>query len=125
MPPFERLLESLLLSQQSRDVAQRFLRAVLVVAIILHEPLLHDRDLLLRSLAGTRSRRDEAKHVATLLEEILLDRLAHACVARELELLSGLEGDHRLAHDLLTKRQLARVGDFDLLLDGAQETLVR
>src|SRR5690606_4730190 len=114
----------LLLGQEGRDAAERFLRAVLVVAVIPHEPLLHDRDLLPRFLVRPRRRRDEPEHVAALLEEVLLDRLAHPGVARELELLAGLERDHRLADDLLAERQLAGIGDLDLLLHRPQEALV-
>src|SRR5690606_8083659 len=100
-----------LLGQQGRDVAQRFLRAVLVIAVILHQPLLYDGDLLLCFLVRSCRRRNEPQHVSPLLEQILLDRLAHPRVARELELLAGLERDHRLAHDLLTERQLAGIGN--------------
>src|SRR5690606_1210850 len=122
LPPVRAALgfESLL-GQQSRDVAQRFLRAVLIIAVILYQPFLNYGNLLLGFLVRPCRRRDEPQHVSPLLKQILLDGLAHARVARELELLSGLERDHRLAHDLLTERQLAGVGDLDLLLDRAKE----
>ena len=43
----------------------------------------------------------------------------------ELELLAGLEGHHGLAHHFLAERHLAGVRHLDLLLDRAQEALVR
>src|SRR5690606_7547942 len=115
---------ALLLRQQRGDVTQRFLRAVLVVTILGNEPLLYHRNLLTRLFVRPRRRGHETQHVAAFLEEVLLDRLAHACVARKLELLARLEGDHRLADHLLPEGELARIGDLDLLLHRAQEALV-
>src|SRR5580700_674323 len=105
----------LLLGQQCRHVAQGLLGTVLVVAIFLHEALLHHGNLLPCVVIRTRGRGDQPQHVATLLEQILLDGLTHAGVAHQLELLASLEGHHGLAHDFLAKRQLARIGDLDLL----------
>ena len=72
----------LLLRKQRRDVAQRLLRAVLVVTVFADQPLLHHGDLLPRFLIRPRGGGHEPQHVAALLEQILLDRLAHARVAR-------------------------------------------
>src|SRR5215472_5613921 len=94
----------LLLCQQRRHIAQRLLGAVLVVSVLLHQPLLHHRNLLACFLVGAGGRGHEAQDVPPLLEEVLLDRLAHARVADQLEFLARLEGHHRLAHDLLAKR---------------------
>src|ERR1700739_474082 len=115
----------LLLREQRRDVAEGFLGAVLVVAVLAHQALLHHRDLLARFLVGTRGQLHEPQHVAALLEQVLLDCFAHARMARELELLAGLERHHRLAHHFLAERLLAGVRDLYLLLDRAQETLIR
>src|SRR5262245_47868539 len=106
----------LLLREQRCHIAQRLFRAMLVITVLGNETLLHDRDLLSRILVRPSRRRDESQHVATLFEQILLNRLAHARVAGELELLAGFEGDHRLADHFLPERQLAGVGDLDLLL---------
>src|SRR6185312_13951408 len=116
---------ALLLREESRDVAQCLLGAVLVVAVFLHQTLLHDGDLLACLIVRPRGRGHEPQHVPPLLEQILLDRLAHARVARELEFLSSLERDHRLANDLLAEGELARVGHLDLLLHRSQEPLIR
>src|SRR5688572_1281526 len=115
---------ALLLRQQCGHVVERFLRAVLVVAIFLDEALLHRRDLVLGLVVGPRLRRHEPQYVAALLEQVLLDGLVQARVIVERELLAGLERDHRLAHHFLPERQLAGLGDLDLLLDRAQEPLV-
>src|SRR5262249_46992969 len=87
----------LLLRQQCRDVAERFLRAVLVVTILCREAVLYSRDFLTRLVVGPRSRSHQPQHVAAFLEQVLLDRLAHARVAVERELLALLVRDHRLA----------------------------
>src|SRR6185312_3088812 len=116
---------TLLLCEQSRDVAQCYFRTVLVVAVFSDESLLHDRDLLPCFLIGPRSRSDEPQNVAALIEQILLDGLAHARVAHQLELLAGLESHHRLADDLLAEREFAGIGHLDLLLHRTQEPLVR
>src|SRR6185437_8717124 len=116
---------ALLLREESRDVAQRFLGAVLVVAVFLHQAFLHHRDLLTCIVVGPRRRGHEAQHVPALLEQVLLDRLAHARMAHKLELLPGLERHHRLAHDLLAEGKLAGIGHLDLLLHRSQEPLVR
>src|ERR1700756_1719300 len=121
--PFPRA--PLLLGEQRRDVAERLLGAVLVVAVFGDQALLHDRDLLTRVLVRARGRGHQPQHVAALLEQVLLDRLAHPRVARELELLARLEGHHGLADHFLTEGQLARIRHLDLLLDRAQEALVR
>src|SRR5262249_22895708 len=99
----------LLLGQQGGYIAQRFLRAVLVVAVFADQALLYDGDFLARVLIGSRSRGHQAQHIAPLFEQVLLDGLAHARMARELELLSGLEGHHGLAYNLLAERHLAGV----------------
>src|SRR5258708_6595912 len=115
---------ALLLREQRGDVTQRFLGAVLVVAVFADEALLHHRDLLAGFVVRARRRSHQPQHVAPLLEQVLLDGLAHARVARELELLAGLERHHGLAHHFLAERQLAGVRYLDLLLDRAQETLI-
>src|SRR5580704_5860945 len=114
----------LLLCEQCCDVTQCLFCAVLVVAVFADETLLNDGNFLARVVVGASRRGHESQYVTTLLEQVLLDRLAHARVTDELELLAGLESDHGLADDLLPERQLARVGDLDLLLDRAQETLI-
>src|ERR1700728_4253167 len=97
----------LLLRQQRGDVVQRLLRAVLVITILLHEAFLHYRNLLAGLIVGPRSGRDEPQHVAPLLEKVLLDGLADPRMARQPELLAGLERDHGLADYLLAERLLA------------------
>src|SRR5262245_26844466 len=66
-----------LLRKQRRDIAQCFFCAVLVVAVFFDEPLLNDRDLLPCVVVGARCRSNQAQHVATLFEEVLLDSFAH------------------------------------------------
>src|SRR5579862_1596764 len=114
----------LLLREQCRNIAERLFRAVFVITVLRHEALLHDRNLLSRVLVRPSRRGDEPQHIATLFEQILLDGLAHARVAGELELLTGLEGHHGLTHHFLSERELAGVRDLDLLLDRAQEALI-
>src|SRR5688572_132626 len=114
----------LLLRQQCRDVAERFLSAVLVVTILRREAVLHRRNFLTRLVVRPRRGSHQPQYIAALLEQVLLDRLAHARVAVEGELLAGLVRDHGLAHDLLAKSHLARLRHLDLVLDRAQEPLV-
>src|SRR5580658_8781029 len=85
---------ALFLCEERCDVTERFLGAVLVVTIFCYQPLLDHRDLLAGILIGPRRRSDEPQHVATLLEQVLLDGFAHAGVARKLEFLARLESDH-------------------------------
>src|SRR5580704_2294559 len=66
-------LAPLLLGQQCRDVAQRFLGAVLIVTILLDESLLDHGYLLPRLIIGPRGRGHQPQHVAALLEQVLLD----------------------------------------------------
>src|SRR5215831_5262418 len=115
----------LLLREQCGYVAQGLLGAVLVVPVLGDETLLHHGDLLPGVLIGPGGRGHEPQHVAALLEQVLLDRLAHARMARELEFLALLEGHHGLAHHFLAEGELARIRHLDLLLDRAQEALVR
>src|SRR5580658_1034925 len=82
---------SLFLREQRGHVAQGLLGTVLVVAVFAHQALLHHRDLLARVIVGARGRSDQPQHVAALLEQVLLDRLAHARVTRQLEFLARLE----------------------------------
>src|SRR5829696_2829147 len=112
------------LRKQRGDVAQRFFGAVLVVAVFVNQTLLHHRYLLPRLIIRPRGGSDEPQHVAAFFEQILLDGLAHTGVARQFELLTGLERHHGLAHHFLPEGLLARIGHFDLLLHGAQEALV-
>src|SRR5579864_8520789 len=97
---------ALLLGQERGDVAERLFGTVLIVAVFSHHALLHHRDLLARLIVRPRGRGHQPQHVAALLEQVLLDRFAHACVAGELELLPRLEGHHRLAHHFLAERHL-------------------
>src|SRR5690349_13728553 len=112
------------LRQQRGHVVERLAGAVAVVAILVDQALLHHRDLLPRLVVRPRRRGDEAQHVAALLEQVLLDRVVQRRVRVEGELLAALVGAHRLPHHLLAERQLARLGDADLLLHRAQEALV-
>ena len=114
----------LLLRKQCRDIAQRFLRAVLVITILSNETLLNDRDLLSRIIVRARRGGHQSQNIATLLKQVLLDCLAHARMTRELELLARLEGHHGFANHLLPEGQLAGIGDLDLLLDRTQEALI-
>src|SRR5262245_16683398 len=52
----------LLLGEQGRDVAQGFLGTVLVVAVLAHQSLLHDRNLLARVLVRARGGSHQAQH---------------------------------------------------------------
>src|ERR1700761_3344843 len=65
------LRRHLLLCQQCRDVAQRFLGTVLVVAILLDQSLLNHGYLLPRLIVGARGRSHEPQHIAALLEQVL------------------------------------------------------
>src|SRR5690242_2472994 len=112
------------LGEQRRHVVQRLAGAMAVVAVLVHQALLHHRDLLARLVVRARRRGDEPQHVAALLEEILLDRVVQRRVRVEGELLAALVGAHRLPHHLLAEGELARLGDADLLLHRAQEALV-
>src|SRR5574342_246011 len=83
-----------LLRQESGHVVHRLLGAVLVVAVVLDEPLLHRGDLLLRLFVGARPRRDQPQNFPPLLEQVLLDGVVQAGVAVQAELLTGLERHH-------------------------------
>src|SRR5699024_11587947 len=110
--------------QQGADVIQRLVRAVLVIAIIIDQPLLDRRDLLLGLSIRTGAGGDQAQHVAALFEQVLLDGLAQAGMLGLGELVAALIGAHGLAHDFLAERSLARIGDADLGFHIAQEALV-
>src|SRR5260370_29001243 len=114
----------LLLGEERGDVAERLLGTVLVVAVLADQALLYHGDLLARVIVRTRGGGYQAQHVAALLEQVLLDSLAHPGMTDELELLARLKGHHGLAHHFLAERHLARVRDLDLLLDRAQEALI-
>src|SRR5262249_23187557 len=88
---------TLLLRHQRCHIAQCFFGTVLIVTILAHETLLDYGDLLPRILVRPRCRGHQPEYIAALFEEILLDGLAHARVACELELLPGLESHHGLA----------------------------
>src|SRR5271170_1911747 len=115
----------LLLRQQRGDVTQSLLGAVFVIAIFLDQPLLDDGYFLTGFIVGSGGGGHQSQHIATLLEEILLDGLANARVAAEVKFLAGLEGHHGLADNLLAERLLARFGDLYLLFDRPQEAFVR
>src|SRR5688572_4560562 len=51
------------LGEQRGHVVERFARAMRVVAVFVHQPLLDHRDLLPRLVVGTRARGYEAQHV--------------------------------------------------------------
>src|SRR5579871_188196 len=116
---------ALLLRQQSGHVIQCLLCAVLVVTVLLDQSLLDHGNLLSCLIVWPCGRGYESQHVAPLLEQVLLDRLTHPRMARQSELLSGLERDHRLADDLLPEGLLSGLGHLDLLLDRAHEALIR
>src|SRR5215207_7171807 len=101
------------LRKQRGDVAQRFLGAVLVIAVFGNQTLLHHRYFLPRFIVRPRGRGDEPQHVAAFFEQILLDGLAHASVARQFELLAGLERHHGLAHHFLPEGLFAGIRYFD------------
>src|SRR5512134_2116417 len=82
------------LRQQAGHVVQRLAGAVRVVAVFVDQALLDHRDLLPRLLVRARRRRNQAQHVAALLEEILLHRVVQRRVAVERELLAALVGAH-------------------------------
>src|SRR3954467_1942847 len=111
------------LREEGGDVVQRFARAVRVVAVLVHQPLLHHRYLMARLIVGARRRGDQPQHVAPALEEILLDRVVQRRMRIEGELLAALVRAHGLPHHLLAEGQLARLGYANLLLDRAQEAL--
>src|SRR5882672_4126385 len=112
------------LGEQRGHVVERFARAVRVVAVLVDQAFLHHRDLLAGLVVRAGSRAHQAQHVAPALEEVLLDRVVQGRVRVERELLAALVGAHRLAHHFLAERELARLGDADLLLHRAQEALV-
>src|SRR5690625_4784902 len=92
------LSDPLLLRQQRGHIVERFAGAMRVVAVLCDHALLHGGDLLLRLIIRTRHRRHQTQHIAPLLEQIFLHRLFQAAMAIEGEILTALEGHHRLAH---------------------------
>src|SRR3954470_17182741 len=112
------------LGEQRGDVIQRFAGAVRVVAILVHQALLHHGDLLPGLVIRTGGRADQPQHVAPALEEVLLHRVVQGCVRVERELLAALVRAHRLPHNLLAEGELAGLGDADLLFHRAQEAFV-
>jgi hypothetical protein len=76
-------------------------------------------------LSTTFETRLELDRVLLVLEELELERAVQALVGVEVELLA-LDGERPdVVHDLAAEVVLARLGDVDLLLDGAHEPLVR
>src|SRR6185503_16808515 len=116
---------TLLLCKQCRHVAQRLLGTVLVITVLTDQPLLNNGNLLPGVFVRPCRGRHQSQHIAAFFEQILLDRLTHARVARQLELLACLEANHGLADHFLAEGQLAGVRNLDLLLDRTQEALVR
>src|SRR6267142_252214 len=112
------------LGEQRGHVVERFARAVRAVAVLVDQAFLHHRDLLAGLVVRAGSRAHQAQHVAPALEEVLLDRVVQGRVRVERELLAALVGAHRLAHHFLAERELARLGDANLLLHRAQEALI-
>ncbi len=98
---------------------------MLVIAVLLHQPLLNHGDFLARIVVRSRRRGHQAQHVAALFEQVLLYRFAHPRVACKAELFAGLEGDHGFTNHLLPERLLSGFGNLDLLFHGPQEPLVR
>src|SRR5699024_592078 len=124
MPGLAAIPAPLFLRPQGGDVIQRLVRAVLARALIIDQPLLDRRDLLLGLGIRTGAGGDQAQHVAALFEQVLLDGLAQAGMLGQGELVAALIGAHGLAHDFLAERSLARIGDADLGFHIAQEALV-
>src|SRR5512138_2901645 len=112
--------------EDRRDEVEDVRGADLAVPVVLHEPLLHHVDLLLR--VAVDDRRDEVlqlDRVLLVLEQLQLERLVEPLVRPVVE---GLPLDRERAdvvHDLAAEVVLPAVSDVDLLLDRPHEPLVR
>src|SRR6218665_2521137 len=100
--------------------------ADLAVAVVLHQPVLHQVDLLLRLLVHHRGHQVlELDAVLLILEELELERLVQPLVGPVVERLAVHGERADVVHDLPAEVVLAGVRDVDLLFNRPHQALVR
>src|ERR1700674_1439193 len=113
-------------SEDRGHVVEHVGGADLAIAVVLHEPLLHHVDLLLRlAVDHARHQALQLDRVLLILEELQLQRLVEPLVGPVVEALPLDRQRADVVHDLAPEVVLAALGDVDLVLDRPHEPLVR